>query len=62
MDLTRILFMLGKHIYPYIPSPLVFTMKYSAFLICCSTSTFSKSRALTVKSLSALPPLLLHFE
>lgn len=54
--------MLGKHIYPYIPSPLVFTMKYSAFLICSSTSTFSKSRALTVKSLSALPPLLLHFE
>lgn len=59
--------MLGKHIYPYIPSPLVFTMKYSAFLICSSTSTFSKSafsksRAPTVKSLSALPPLLLHFE
>lgn len=61
MDLTRILFMLGKHIYPYIPSPLVFTMKYSAFLICPSTA-FSKSRALTVKSLSALPQLLLHFE
>lgn len=54
--------MQGKHVYPYIPSPLVFTMKYSAFLICSSMSTFSTSRALTLESPSSLLPLLLHCE